>query len=109
MKKTIIVSFVFVLLAYLGMYTPIFAFDCQSGYPHVAKKNGTYDNRENDLWELAQDWVFYRNRIISCNQKNDKKCVAKSQNQFQQINNWLNQYPEEHVKKALELAAECRR
>jgi hypothetical protein len=84
-------------------------FACENGYPHVAKKNCTYDSRQNDLWELAQDWVFYRKRIISCSTKGDQKCVAKSQTAFQKINNWINQYPEEHVNKALELATECRK
>ncbi len=83
--------------------------NCEQGYPHVAKKDGTYDTRKNDLWELAQDWVFYRNKIIKCHSQGDQKCVAKAQRSFQNTNNWLSAYSEEHQTKALELAENCRR
>jgi hypothetical protein len=94
-----ILSFPF--LIYGGEYT------CGQGYPHVPKKDGTYDNRANDLWELAQDWVHYRGQILRCNQRGDTDGLRKAQQWFQKTNNWLNAYPQNHVSKALELAEKC--
>ena len=81
--------------------------DCNRGYPHVPKKNGTYDDRKNDLWELAQDWVHFRNKILRCNSKGDQKCVEKARRDFNKTNNWLNAYSDNHVTQALSLAEEC--
>lgn len=107
MKKLFII--IFISIACWGIIGSSAIFACENGYPHVTKKNGTYDTRQNDLWELAQDYVYYRNEILVRHRKGDQKGAAKARETFQQINNWLSQYPEEHVNKALELAVECRK
>jgi hypothetical protein len=106
--KKLFVSFCISIVCW-GIIGSSAVFACENGYPHVAKKNGTYDARQNDLWELAQDYVFYRNEILVHHRKGDQKGAAKARSAFQKTNNWLSQYPEEHVNKALELAEECRK
>lgn len=104
--------FLFSILTFLLISSPPMIYgesNCQQGYPHVAKKDGTYDTRKNDLWELAQDWVFYRNRILKCNNQGNQKCVAKAQRSFKDVNNWLSAYSEDHQYKAFELAEDCRK
>ena len=85
--------------------------DCSSEtpYPHVVKKDGTFDSRQNDLWELAQDWYFYRWKILERHQNGDVNGANKARNGFQQINYGLEQYPAVHSQKALDKAGSCSR
>lgn len=77
-------------------------------YPHVPKKNGTYDQRKNDLWELANDWVFFRGKILKKTADGDSKGAQQARQDFQQTNAWLSEYPESQVSEALALAEKCR-
>ncbi|MDY6851955.1 MAG: hypothetical protein SV487_07785 [Thermodesulfobacteriota bacterium] len=102
--------FLFGMLAFLLIFPSVICgqeYNCEQGYPHVAKKNGTYDARKNDLWELAQDWVHFRNKILLCNRRGDQECVEKARRDFQDVNVWINDYPESHVSKAIKLAEDC--
>jgi uncharacterized protein YdbL (DUF1318 family) len=63
----------------------------------LKKKNGTVDERVNDIEELAKDWVFYRRKIIEANVSGNTEKLRKYQLSFQQINQWLNAYDNEDV------------
>jgi hypothetical protein len=107
MKRKSTICFLFSLLIIALIATISHGQDCKQGYPHVPKKDGTFDDRKNDLWELAQDWVHFRNKILQCNAKGDQKCVEKARRDFNQTNKWLNEYSDKHVSEALSLAEEC--
>jgi hypothetical protein len=78
-------------------------------YPNVPKKDGTYDARKNDLWELAQDWVFFRNEILKKAHSGDTTGAQKARESFQQINTTMSiEYPSAQISEALEIAEKCR-
>jgi hypothetical protein len=77
-------------------------------YPHVPKKNGVLDQRKNDLWELVNDWVFFRGQILKKTADGDTKGAQKARQDFQQTNAWLSEYPESQVYEATALAEKCR-
>lgn len=58
----------------------------------VRKVNGTIDDRQDDLQELAKDWIFYRNRILKYHHDADYKKAAKARRKFQQVNAWMDAY-----------------
>jgi hypothetical protein len=58
----------------------------------VRKLDGTIDDRQDDLQELAQDWIFYRNRILKYQHEADYEKAAKARRKFQQVNAWLDAY-----------------
>lgn len=64
---------------------------------NVAKKDGSYDERPNDLTELCKDYLFYRKRIMKMTAAGDEAGAAKARQSFQQINRWLSDYPETEV------------
>ena len=105
MKSKVIFSMSFVIIFLISSIA--YGQNCNRGYPHVAKKDGTYDDRKQDLWELAQDWVHFRNKILRCNAKGDQKCVEKARSWFNKTNAWLNAYSSDDVSKALSLAEDC--
>jgi len=103
--------FLFGIIIFFLIFPPMIfggEYNCKQGYPHVVKKDGTYDDRKNDLWELAQDWVFYRNQILVCNGKGDLKGVEEARRNFQKINVWLEAYSEKDSSQALSLAEDCK-
>ena len=63
----------------------------------LKKKNGTIDERVNDIEELAKDCVFYRRKIIEANISGNNKKLRKYQQSFQQVNQWLNAYDDNDV------------
>jgi hypothetical protein len=77
-------------------------------YPHVPKKNGSYDPRTNDLWELAQDWVYFRNKIIRLNAQGDAEGASSARKDFEQVNQYISQYREEDVSAAIAKAEALR-
>lgn len=79
-------------------------YSIQTSYPHVSKKNGSFDTRQGDLWELAQDWVFYKGQIMKFAREGDKKELRKSQEWFQKTTAWMAEYREDDVQKAVRLA-----
>lgn len=64
---------------------------------NVPKKDGTFDQRENDLAILCEDWRFYRDQIIKLNAAGDEAGVAKARQRFQQTNRWLDAYRDDDV------------
>lgn len=109
MEKTAILMSI--LLVCLFFYTPIAQCDpviivgagqldqkYTPGQTHnVRKKNGSIDNRENDLEELARDYVFFRNQILKHSRAGNSKKAAKAREDFQQINRWLSAYNDADV------------
>jgi hypothetical protein len=71
---------------------------------YVMKKDGTYDQRANDLEEMCRDYVFYRNRILKYTRSGDLGAAADARNSFNQINNTLSiQYYEDDTSKMFTL------
>lgn len=64
---------------------------------NVRKKDGTFDQRENDLAILCEDWRFYRDRILRLNAAGDQAGVVSARQRFQQTNRWLDAYRDEDV------------
>jgi hypothetical protein len=64
---------------------------------NVRKKDGTFDQRENDLNILCEDWRWWRGRIIKASAAGDEAEATKARQHFQQTNRWLDAYPNEDV------------
>jgi len=105
--KRLMLIFAFVILSAFSTTDIIAGCGSVAPYPHVAKKSGVYENRLNDLWELAQDWYYYRWKTLERTRKGDVDGANKARSKFQQINDWLEKYPEDHVQKALDKAGSC--
>jgi hypothetical protein len=72
------------------------------GYPSdtevaVRKLNGSIDPRENDLEELAKDWLFYGREILRAAAQGNEKKAERYRAEFQLVNNWLDQYHQDDV------------
>lgn len=104
-----IVASIVAILIILNLFSKIFEND-KSSAPQVqpvqhetiakqqiAKKDGTYDERPNDLDELCKDWVFYKARAYKYGREGDQEAAQDARNHFQQTNVWLEQYKEEDV------------
>lgn len=65
---------------------------------YVMKKNGTYDDRPNDLEELCKDFLYYRKKILE-----DPQEAADARATFQQVNADISEYPEEDVQRMFTL------
>jgi hypothetical protein len=63
----------------------------------ITKKDGTVDERENDLDELCKDWVFYKARAYKFGREGDQKAAADAQKSFAETNRWLSDYRDEDV------------
>ena len=107
MMKILMLIFAFAIFSVFPTTEIIAGCGSIAPYPHVAKKNGVYESRSNDLWELAQDWYYYRWKIIEQTRKKDIDGANEARDKFQQINDWLEQYPEDHVQKVLDKAGTC--
>jgi hypothetical protein len=67
---------------------------------NVRKKDGTFDERDNDLQILCEDWRFYRGRIVKASAAGDEKAAAEARQKFQRITRWLDAYPDDEVASA---------
>ena len=63
----------------------------------VIKMDGTIDERQDDLQELAKDWIFYRDRIMKYSSEANYEKVQKARMNFQKINVWLEAYDSNDV------------
>lgn len=71
---------------------------------YVMKKNGSYDDRGNDLEELCRDYVFYRDRILKYARAGNNKGATKARNSFNQVNNTMTlEYTENDIQKMFTL------
>jgi hypothetical protein len=64
---------------------------------NVYKKDGTLDQREDDLKELCLDWLYYRAKIVEYVSSGDSEKADKARASFNQVNNWLSDYVEDDV------------
>lgn len=64
---------------------------------NIAKKNGTFDERNNDLMELCKDWLYYRNKIMKAARSGDQAATTKARTTFNEINASLSEYHEQDV------------
>jgi len=78
----------------LAQYT-----DSYSSYDEVfvTKKDGSLDDRPNDLEELCLDWLYYQNKILEYTQAGQTKQADDARTSWNEINNWLNEYNESDV------------
>ncbi len=72
----------------------------------VFKKNGTLDERPNDLEELTRDWLYYRTKILAANGEGDVERAAEYRTEFQKINRWLSEYHDSDVNAMLALVSD---
>jgi len=73
----------------------------REGILNVQKKDGTLDQRQDDLKELSLDWVFYREKIQEYQSAGNTKKAAEAQASMQEINAWLSAYNENDVQTML--------
>jgi hypothetical protein len=67
---------------------------------YVMKKNGTYDQRPNDLEEMCKDWQYYRNLILEKTHAGDAQGATEARNSFNKINFTMSaEYNEEDIQK----------
>lgn len=62
-----------------------------------AKRDGTYDERENDLDELCQDYVYYKAKAYKYGREGNAVEANEAQVAFQKVNIWLSAYNESDV------------
>jgi hypothetical protein len=79
-----------------------------SNYPsnknvYVEKKDGTTDNRPDDLEELCKDWLYYGQKIIEAESAGRSDKAADYRESFQQVNVWLSDYYESDVTAMFEI------
>lgn len=71
---------------------------------YVMKKNGSYDDRPNDLEELCKDYLFYRNKIMKYAQAGDNQGAAKARSSFNEVNSTLSaEYTEKDIERMFTL------
>ena len=58
----------------------------------IAKKDGTVDERRNDLEELCKDWYYYRSKILEHASKGNLDKAEDARKWFRAINAWLEEY-----------------
>jgi hypothetical protein len=63
----------------------------------VRKRDGTIDERPNDLEELCKDWLYYRKKIIEHEVAGKTEKAAEARARFQAVNFWLDEYDESDV------------
>jgi len=64
---------------------------------NVYKKDGTLDDREDDLKELCLDWLFYRAKILAYDSAGNLEKADEARVSFNRTNQWLDDYNEEDV------------
>jgi hypothetical protein len=58
----------------------------------VYKKDGTLDERANDLEELCLDYSYYRKKIVEYEAAGRSEKAAEARTAFQRVNAWLDAY-----------------
>jgi hypothetical protein len=71
----------------------------QSPKQQYAKKDGTFDERKDDLDELCQDYVFYKAKIYKYAHEGNEKKTQEARVKFKEINYYLSQYSDSDVAK----------
>ena len=64
---------------------------------NIKKKDGTVDQRINDLDELCKDWVYYKAKILKHSKEGDEKAAAKARINFVAVNRDLSEYHDKDV------------
>ena len=71
---------------------------------YVMKKNGSYDDRANDLEELCKDYLYYRNKILKYAKAGDNQGAAKARSSFNQVNSTMSlEYTEKDIQQMFTL------
>jgi len=71
---------------------------------YVMKKNGSYDDRANDLEELCKDYLYYRNKILKYAKAGDNQGAAKARSNFNQVNSTMSlEYTEKDIQQMFTL------
>lgn len=83
------------LLFFIVAITTMEAHDSHAS--NVKKKNGTVDQRENDLDELCKDWVYYKAKILKYTKEGDEKAASKARNNFNAVNKDLSEYRDSDI------------
>jgi hypothetical protein len=83
------------LLICLASATAILASDSIAS--NIKKKDGTVDQRINDLDELCKDWVYYKAKILKYSKEGDEKAAAKARSNFVAVNKDLSEYHDKDV------------
>ena len=65
----------------------------------VAKKDGTFDKRANDLDELCKDFVYYKAKAYKYGREGQQEKAQEARNSLEKTNIWLSQYNESDVTK----------
>ena len=73
---------------------------------NVYKKDGTLDQREDDLKELCLDWFYYRQKIFDYQAQGEQDKVVDAQSAFNDINLWLTTYDDDDAQTMLILIQE---
>lgn len=63
----------------------------------IAKKDGTFDERPNDLDELCKDWVYWKAKTYKHGREGNQEEAQKARAEFQKVNVWLEEYRNEDV------------
>lgn len=64
---------------------------------NIKKKDGTVDQRMNDLDELCKDWVYYKTKISKYSKEGDEKAMAEARSNFVAVNRDLSEYHDKDV------------
>lgn len=71
---------------------------------YVMKKDGSYDDRANDLEELSKDYLYYRNKILKYAKAGDNQGAAKARSSFNQVNSTMSlEYTEKDIQQMFTL------
>ena len=71
---------------------------------YVMKKNGSYDDRANDLEELCKGCLYYRNKILKYAKAGDNQGAAKARSSFNQVNSTMSlEYTEKDIQQMFTL------
>ena len=59
---------------------------------YIYKRDGTLDDRPNDLKELCLDYVYYRRKILEYEAEGDSEKADEARETFKKVNMWLDEY-----------------
>ena len=59
---------------------------------YIYKKDGTLDDRPNDLEELCLDYVYYRRKILEYEAEGKSEKADEARATFKKVNLWLDEY-----------------
>jgi hypothetical protein len=69
----------------------------KSAPSRIAKKDGTFDARENDLDEICQDWVRAKAKAYKYGREGNQEAAAEARKDLADTNRWLSAYPDADV------------